>query len=106
KYAAARAQDLIFTRELARRGIVSEERLLSLLDQTQVDEHARARIRDQITRDFHAERGLADRATEKQPPTASAVDDLEGIKARGRAEWLKLRRQAGMKSPTSDLTRT
>ncbi len=56
KYAAARAKDLVFTRELARRGLVSEERLLSLLEQTQIDEHARSRIRDQIARDFHAER--------------------------------------------------
>jgi hypothetical protein len=106
KYAAAREKDLIFTRELARRGIVSEERLLSLLDQTQVDEHARARIRDQITRDFHAERGLEERAAEKQPPAARTVDDPEAVKAAGRAEWLKLRRQAGVKSPVSNPTRT
>jgi hypothetical protein len=59
KYAAAREKDLIFTRELARRGIVSEERLLTLLDQTRIDEQLRSRIRDQITRDFHTERGLA-----------------------------------------------
>jgi hypothetical protein len=54
KYAASREKDLIFTRELARRGIVSEERLLSLLDQTPVDEQVRDRIREQIGRDFHA----------------------------------------------------
>ena len=34
KYAAAREKDLIFAHELARHGIVFEERLLSLLDQT------------------------------------------------------------------------
>lgn len=106
KYAAARDKDLIFTRELARRGIVSEERLLTLLDQTRIDEQLRSRIRDQITRDFHTERGLEERATEKQPPPASAVDDPEAIKARGRAEWLKLRRQVGVQSPTSNPTRT
>jgi hypothetical protein len=105
KYAAAREKDRIFTHELARRGIVSEERLLSLLDQTPVDGELRERILGQITRDFHAERSLENRAPEKQPPTVSAVDDLEAVKARGKAEWLKLRRQADVKTPTSDLTR-
>jgi hypothetical protein len=105
KYAAARDKDLIFTHELARRGIVSEERLLSLLDQTPVDGELHERMRGRIARDFHAERGIEDRATEKQPPTAGAVDDLEAVKARGRAEWLKRRRQAGVKAPTSDVTR-
>ena len=70
KYAAAREKDLIFTRELARRGIVSEERLFTLLDQTQIDQQLRSRMRDQITRDFHAERGLGERAAEKQAPAA------------------------------------
>jgi hypothetical protein len=32
-----------------------------LLDQTQIDQQLRSRIRDQITRDFHAERGLEER---------------------------------------------
>jgi len=106
KYAAAREKDLIFTHELARRGIVSEERLLSLLDQTPVDGELRERMRGQITRDFHAERSLENRVPEKQPPMASAVDHLEAVKARGRAEWLKLRRQVGAKSPSSNPTRT
>ncbi len=52
KYVASREKDLIFTRELARRGIVSEERLLSLLDQTPVDEQVRDRVSKQIARDF------------------------------------------------------
>ncbi|TLY69324.1 MAG: hypothetical protein E6K47_07325 [Gammaproteobacteria bacterium] len=56
KYAAAREKDLIFTRELARRGIVFEERLLSLLDQTPVDREVRERMRSQIAGDFHAEK--------------------------------------------------
>jgi hypothetical protein len=43
KYAAAREKDLIFTRELVRRGIVAEERLLLLLDETQVDDEVRVR---------------------------------------------------------------
>jgi hypothetical protein len=50
----AREKDLIFTRELARRGIVSQERLLSLLDQTPVDEETRDRIRTYIATDFSA----------------------------------------------------
>jgi hypothetical protein len=103
KYAAAREKDLIFTRELARRGIVSEERLFTLLDQTQIEQQLRSRIRNQITRDFHAERGLEERAAEEQPPEARTVDDPEAVKARGRAEWLKLRRQTGVKSKGSEL---
>jgi hypothetical protein len=105
KYAAGREKDLIFTHELARRGIVFEERLLSLLEQTPVDGELHERILGQITRDFHAERQIEYRAAEKQQPTSSTVDDLEAIKARGRAERLKLRRQAGPKAPTPDLTR-
>ena len=54
EYVARREKDLIFTRELAQRGIVSQERLLSLLDQTPVDEEARDRIRTCITTDFSA----------------------------------------------------
>jgi hypothetical protein len=101
---AAREKDLIFTRELARRGIVSEERLFTLLDQTQIDQQLRSRIRNQITRDFHAEPGIEERA-EKQPPPARTVDDPEAVKARGRAEWLKLRRQAGDSSKRSESER-
>jgi hypothetical protein len=73
KYAAAREKDRIFTHELARRGMVSEERLLSLLEQTPVDGELRERMRGYIARDFHAERAVG--------------------------------RQAGAKSPSSDLTR-
>jgi hypothetical protein len=54
KYAASRGKDLIFTRELARRGITSEERLLSLLERTSVDAALRDRIRAHITADFAA----------------------------------------------------
>ena len=56
KYVASRDKDLVFTRELARRGIVSEEQLFSLLDQTAVDEQVRTRIREQIAADFQAVR--------------------------------------------------
>ncbi len=52
KYVAAREKDLIFNLELARRGIVSAERLLALLDQTPIDDTARERIRAQIAAHF------------------------------------------------------
>ncbi len=109
KYVASRDKDLVFTRELARRGIVSEERLLSLLDQTQIDERLRTRILGQIARDFHAERdqdaGREAGATDARA-AASTADDLEAIKERGREEWLKLRWQAGAHPATSSSART
>lgn len=52
KYAARRDKDIVFTRELARRGLVSRERLLALLDQTSVPADVRARIRADIESDF------------------------------------------------------
>lgn len=52
KYAAFREKDLVFTRELARRGIVSEEQLLTLLGQTRISDDLRERIRARITADF------------------------------------------------------
>jgi hypothetical protein len=52
KYVARRDKDAAFTRELARRGIISRERLLALLDMTPVDEEVRQRIRTHIAADF------------------------------------------------------
>jgi hypothetical protein len=52
KYVAGREKDRVFTRELARRGIVSREKLLKLLEQTSVDEPLRERIRAHIASDF------------------------------------------------------
>lgn len=52
KYAARREKDLIFTRELARREIVTRARLLSLLEETPVEEKTRERIRNCIGQDF------------------------------------------------------
>jgi hypothetical protein len=52
KYAAAREKDAVFTRELASRGIVSNDRLLALVDDTPVSEDIRQRIRAHIARDF------------------------------------------------------
>ena len=56
KYAARREKDIVFTRELAGRGIVSQERLLALLDQTSVSEEVLRRIRAHIAGDFAADR--------------------------------------------------
>jgi hypothetical protein len=109
KYVACREKDLVFTGELARRGIVSEERLVSLLERTPVQEPVRERIRNQIFRDFHAEQDLNSvrepQAIRTQQLAADAGDDLEAIKARGRAEWLKMRGQAGQ-SPASKPSRS
>jgi hypothetical protein len=66
KYIASREKDLLFTRGLAVRGILSEERLLSLLDQTSVDQHVRNRIRDQIAADFEV---LKERNSATRKPT-------------------------------------
>lgn len=52
KYAAFREKDLVFIRELARRRIVSQEELLRLLEQTELGQDQRARIRTRIAADF------------------------------------------------------
>lgn len=52
KYAAFREKDLLFTRELARRGIISKEQLLALLEQTKLSDDLRERIRARIAADF------------------------------------------------------
>lgn len=52
KYAARREKDLVFTRELARRKLVTRKQLLALLEKTPVSAEVRQRIRDDIARDF------------------------------------------------------
>jgi len=54
KYAAFREKDLIFTRELARRGLLSKDQLLTLLAHTKMSAGLRARIRARIAADFAA----------------------------------------------------
>jgi len=54
KYIARREKDLIFIRELARRGLVTRKRVLALLHETPVSETERQRIRNDIARDFGA----------------------------------------------------
>src|SRR5437868_10229150 len=52
KYVARREKDIVFNRALARRGIVSRDRLLQLLDKTPVSEVVRDRIRSDVANDF------------------------------------------------------
>ena len=52
KYVAGRDKDLVFTRELAARGLVARDRLNGLLDETPVSREVRDRIRMQMRRDF------------------------------------------------------
>jgi hypothetical protein len=54
KYAAGRDKDLVFTRELASRGLVAHDRLKKLLDETPVSQEVRERIQKRIGRDFDA----------------------------------------------------
>jgi len=52
KYIARREKDLAFNAALARRGLVSRERLLELLEKTPVPKVLRARIRSDIEQAF------------------------------------------------------
>src|SRR5882672_6864039 len=111
KYVARREKDLIFTRELARRGIISRERLLALLDQTRVGEETRERIRTHINTDFSGRRALresSDRSAsnEQRMSKSGAFEEMESSRAQGRENWLKLRQQQTAKSqePGADST--
>jgi hypothetical protein len=52
KYVARRDKDIAFTRALARRGLLSRERLLALLDRTTLTTELRERVRANIIADF------------------------------------------------------
>jgi hypothetical protein len=52
KYFARREKDRTFTRELARRGIVTRQRLLALLDKTSLEDDDRKRMHADILEDF------------------------------------------------------
>jgi len=52
KYVARRDKDIVFTRELARRGHVNESTLLLRLTTTPIDDAAKTRIRRYIADDF------------------------------------------------------
>lgn len=52
KYAAFREKDLTFTRELARRGVISKDQLLMLLGQTNLSDDLRQKILARVAADF------------------------------------------------------
>jgi hypothetical protein len=52
KYVARREKDRVFVRELARRGLLSRDRLLGLLDRTKLEAGVRERVRADIAADF------------------------------------------------------
>lgn len=52
KYVARRPKDLAFNQQLARRGIVSRERLMAMLAKTPVTRDVRERMRGDIDADF------------------------------------------------------
>jgi hypothetical protein len=52
KYAAFREKDLVFTRELAHRGLLAKGQLLTLLEHTKLADELRERIRARIAADF------------------------------------------------------
>ena len=60
KYVARREKDIVFTRELARQGLVFRDRLLALLDQTPVTAEMRERIRADIAKDFEPSGNVGD----------------------------------------------
>ena len=108
KYAASREKDLILTRELVRRGLLSAERLRTLLDQTPVDEQQRERILAQIAQDFGEVRepDTGQERGERRKSAAAVADcgpfeEMEKIRARAREDWLRLRPQARGQSSVS-----
>lgn len=74
KYAASREKDLIFNRELARRGLIVEQRLLQLVEDTPVDQEVRARMRGQIARDFQIAKQAVMANDRDKKPTHPAQD--------------------------------
>ena len=58
KYVAGRDEDLAFNRELAIRGLVAQDRLKVLLDETPVSEEDLDRTRSQMGRDFGAKQAM------------------------------------------------
>ena len=98
KYVAGRDKDLVFTRELATRGLVAQNRLMVLLDDTPVSEEVRDRIRNQMGRDFGAKHAL-----DSPPPSSSK--NLEQNRAQARQDWLTLRQMPATESSDSEIGR-
>jgi hypothetical protein len=99
KYAAGREKDLVFTRELATRGLVAHDRLKKLLDETPVSQEVRERIRSRIGRDFGAKHELAS-------TSHTSSENLDQIRAEARQEWLKLRQAITKESSDSEIGRS
>jgi hypothetical protein len=78
KYVASREKDVIFTRELISRGIVSADRLQALLEETPISQESRARIRAQIARDVGSRKELQPTARPKSERAPGA--DKEAAK--------------------------
>jgi hypothetical protein len=57
KYVANRDKGRIFTRELARRGLVDRETLLALVGQTPISAEVKERVRANIASDFASAHG-------------------------------------------------
>lgn len=97
KYVARREKDIVFTRELAKREIVSRDRLFALLDRTPVSEEVRRRIHTHIANDFGAQVELDDaqqtQDTGRESVRAKGSLSLEKIRAHARKGWQTLRAQ-------------
>jgi hypothetical protein len=96
KYAAGRDKDLVFTRELATRGLVTHDRLKELLDETPVSQEVRDRIRSQMGRDFGAKHEL-------ESTSRSTSEGLEQTRAEARQDWLNLRQMPTKESLDSEV---
>jgi hypothetical protein len=80
---ACREKDVIFTRELLSRGIVSRDRLHALLEETPITQEMRERIRAQIARDLGARKELEPTAPaelDRAPRTPPRGDKPRGNK--------------------------
>jgi hypothetical protein len=99
KYAAGREKDLIFTRELAVRGLIDQDRLNELLDLTPVTQEVRQRIRQQIGRDFSAQ--SASESIARLPS-----ESLDHMQAEARRDWLKFREAPSRESSGSGIDRS
>jgi hypothetical protein len=104
KYVARREKDVVFTRELVKRGIVSRDRLLALLDQTSVSEEVRGRIHTHIAKDFGVQKELdgtqQSQDTGRESIRATGSLSLEEVRAKARKDWLELRQQQRGESPS------
>jgi len=109
KYVARREKDIVFTRELAKREIVSRDRLLALLDKTPASEEVRRRIHTNIANDFGAHKQLDEaqqrKVTWRESMGAKGSLSLEEIRAQARKDWLKLREEQRGESRSDEADR-